>query len=80
MSHLLKKFLLGSCQRDGFSLETVIRKTGMLLSPRGERVSRRGEKEGLLLKKTLIFKREKQSDVCVVNGKAEIWIETTSGI
>lgn len=52
----------------------------MLLSPRGERVSRRGEKEGLLLKKTLIFKREKQSDVCVVNGKAEIWIETTSEI
>ena len=80
MHHLLKRFLLGSCQRDSFTLETLTRKAGMLLSPRRKRVSRRGEEEGLFVEKTLIFKRGKQSDVLVVDGKAEIWIETASGI
>lgn len=75
-----KRFLLGSCQRDSFTLETVARKAGMLLSPRRERVSGRGEEEGLFVKKTLIFKRGKQSDVFVVNGRAETWVGTASGI
>jgi len=52
----------------------------MLLSSRKERVSRRGEEEGLFVEKTLIFKRGKQSDVFVVDGKAETCIETASGI
>lgn len=80
MSHLLKRFLLGCCQRDGFTLETVTRKASMLLSPKRERVSGRGEEEGLFVEKTLIFKRGKQFDVFVVDGRAEIWIETASGI
>lgn len=75
-----KRFLLGCCQRDSFTLETVTRKAGMLLSPRRERVSRRREEEGLFVEKTLIFKSGKQSDVFVVDEKAEIWIETASGI
>lgn len=80
MSHLLKRFLLGCCQGDGFTLRAVTRKAGMFLSPRRERVSRRREWEGHFTEKTLIFKRGKQSYIFVVDGKAEIWIESASGI
>lgn len=44
----------------------------MLLSPRRERVSRRGEEEGLFVEKTSVFKRGKQSVLFVVHRKAEI--------